>query len=66
LHPLTPGPAIFRYTASAFAYNIGLVVGGAVPPVVGGAITASYGAFAFGLFLAFLCLISLLSAIGLR
>jgi len=55
----------YRYTASAFAYNIGLVLGGAVPPLVGGPITASYGAFVFGLFLTFLCLISLLSAIGL-
>lgn len=55
----------YRYTASAFAYNIGLVIGGAVPPVVGGAITASYGPFVFGLFLAFLCLISLISALGL-
>ncbi|WP_405483537.1 MFS transporter [Streptomyces sp. NBC_00009] len=55
----------YRYTASAFAYNIGLVVGGAVPPLIGASMTASYGAFSFGLFLAFLCLISLLSAIGL-
>jgi len=55
----------YRYTASAFAYNIGLVIGGAVPPILGGAITAAYGAFVFGLFLAILCLISFLSAIGL-
>ncbi|MFB4426360.1 MFS transporter [Streptomyces sp. QL37] len=55
----------YRYTASAFAYNIGLVIGGAVPPLIGGAMTAAHGAFSFGLFLAFLCLISLLSAIGL-
>ncbi|MYW96201.1 MHS family MFS transporter [Amycolatopsis rubida] len=54
-----------RYTASAFAYNIGLVLGGAVPPLVAGTITASYGAVVFGVFLALLCLISLLSAIGL-
>jgi MFS family permease len=55
----------YRYTASAFAYNIGLVVGGAVPPLIGASMTASYGALSFGLFLALLCLISLLSAIGL-
>lgn len=55
----------YRYTASAFAYNIGLVLGGAVPPLIGASMTAAHGAFAFGLFVAFLCLISLLSAIGL-
>ncbi|MER5437685.1 MFS transporter [Streptomyces sp. NPDC002790] len=55
----------YRYTASAFAYNIGLVIGGAVPPLIGASMTAAYGAFSFGLFVAFLCLISLLGAIGL-
>ena len=55
----------YRYTAAAFAYNIGLVVEGAIPPILGGAITAAYGAFVFGLFLGVLCLISFLSAIGL-
>lgn len=55
----------YRYTASAFAYNVGLVIGGAVPPITAGAITAAYGAFLFGLLLAVLCLISFLSAIGL-
>ncbi|MFE4684011.1 MFS transporter [Streptomyces sp. NPDC056721] len=55
----------YRYTASAFAYNIGLVIGGAVPPLIGASMTAAHGALSFGLFLAFLCLISLLSAIGL-
>lgn len=55
----------YRYTASAFAYNMGLVLGGATPPVIGGAITAAYGAVVFGVVVAVLCLISLLSAIGL-
>jgi MFS family permease len=55
----------YRFTASAFAYNIGLVIGGAVPPLIGSTMTAAHGAFSFGLFLAFLCLVSLLSAIGL-
>lgn len=54
----------YRYTASAFAYNIGLVVGGAVPPLVAGTITATYGAVVFGVFMAVLCVISLLSALG--
>lgn len=55
----------YRYSASAFSYNIGLVLGGAVPPILGGVITASYGAFTFGVFVAALCLVSLLSALGL-
>jgi MFS family permease len=55
----------YRYTASAFAYNIGLVLGGAVPPLLAGSMTAAYGASVFGLFVAVLCLVSLVSAIGL-
>lgn len=55
----------YRYTASAFAYNLGLVLGGAVPPMVGGAITLAFGPVAFGVFVAGLCFVSLLSAIGL-
>lgn len=52
----------YRYTASAFAYNIGLVLGGAVPPLLAGPVTAAYGACAFGLFVAVLCVVSLVSA----
>lgn len=55
----------YRYSASAFSYNIGLVLGGAVPPILGAVITASFGAFTFGVFVAALCLVSLLSALGL-
>ena len=50
---------------SEISYNIGLVMGGAVPPILGGVITASFGAFTFGVFVAALCLVSLLSALGL-
>jgi MFS family permease len=53
----------YRYTASAFAYNIGLVIGGAIPPLIAGPITASAGAFVFGLLLAGFCLVSLVCAI---
>ncbi|WP_037161802.1 MFS transporter [Rhodococcoides fascians] len=55
----------YRYSASAFSYNIGLVLGGAVPPILGGVITAALGPFVFGLFVAALCLVSLISAVGL-
>jgi MFS family permease len=53
----------YRYTASAFAYNLGLVIGGAIPPLIAGPITASAGAFVFGLLLAGFCLVSLVCAI---
>ncbi|WP_405483930.1 hypothetical protein [Streptomyces sp. NBC_00009] len=36
-----------------------------MPPLIGATMTAAHGAFSFGLFLALLCLVSLLSAIGL-
>lgn len=56
----------YRYTAAGFSYNVGGVLGGAVPSVVGAAITATYGGFVFGIFLAILCLISLVCALALR
>nr|WP_272919476.1 MFS transporter [Amycolatopsis rubida] len=59
-------PTRYRYTAAGFSYNIAQIVGGAIPPLVAGAITAAYGGFVFGAFLAALCLVSLLCACGLR
>jgi MFS family permease len=56
----------YRYSATGFAYNIAGVLGGAVPSVVAAAITATYGAFAFGVFLAVLCLLSLGCTLALR
>ncbi|MFI8790584.1 hypothetical protein [Streptomyces sp. NPDC055105] len=40
-------------------------IGGAVPPLIGATMTAAHGAISFVLFLVFLCLVSLLSALGL-
>ncbi|KFU81963.1 Sugar phosphate permease [Amycolatopsis lurida] len=56
----------YRYTATGFSYNVAGVLGGAVPPLVAAAITAAYGGFAFGIFLAVLCLISLGCTLALR
>lgn len=56
----------YRYTATGFSYNVAGVLGGAVPPLVAAAITSAYGGFAFGIFLAVLCLISLGCTFALR
>ncbi|NIH80753.1 MFS transporter [Amycolatopsis viridis] len=56
----------YRYSATGFTYNVAGVLGGAVPPLVAAAITASFGGWAFGLFLAVLCLISLGCTLALR
>jgi MFS family permease len=56
----------YRYTAAGFSYNIAGVLGGAIPPLVAAAITAAFGGFAFGVFLAAFCLISLVCTLALR
>jgi hypothetical protein len=47
------------------SYNLGAALGGAVPPLVGVAITAAAGRNVFGLFLASICLVSALCAFAL-
>ncbi|SFO99355.1 MFS transporter [Amycolatopsis rubida] len=56
--------ARYRCTASAFAYNVGLVTGGAVPPLGAGASTAAYGAVVFGAFPAVWCSLSAIAHPG--
>lgn len=56
----------YRYSATGFSYNVAGVLGGAVPPVVAAAITAAYGQFALGAFLAILSVIGLVCALALR
>ncbi|WP_280417286.1 MFS transporter [Nocardia carnea] len=41
-----------RYTGAGLGYNLGGVLGGAVPPLVAAPLAASYGAFAIGIMLA--------------
>ncbi|MFC9735729.1 MFS transporter [Streptomyces roseolus] len=56
----------YRYSATGFAYNVAGVLGGAVPPLVAAAIVTTYGGLAFGVFLAALCLLSLVCTLALR
>ena len=50
----------YRYTAAGFSYNIAQIIGGAATPLLAAWMTARYGGLTFGIFLAFLALISLL------
>lgn len=56
----------YRYTAAGLAYNVGGIIGGAIPPLIAAAIAAAFGGYAFGVFLALLCLISVGCTLGLR
>jgi MFS family permease len=58
-------PTRYRYTGAGLSYNLGAAFGGAVPPLVGAAITAAAGRNVFGLFLASICLVSALCAFAL-
>ena len=55
----------FRYTGAGLAFNLGGILGGAMPPLVAGALLAEYGGWAIGLMMAVLILISLLSTYAL-
>lgn len=56
----------YRYTAAGLAYNFAGIIGGAIPPLIAAAIAAAFGSYAFGVFLALLCLISVGCTLGLR
>jgi metabolite-proton symporter len=49
----------YRYSGSALAFNIAGVVGGAVPPLIAGALQATYGGWAIGLMLVAFALVSM-------
>lgn len=55
----------FRYTGAGLAFNLGGILGGAMPPLVAGALLAKYGSWAIGLMIAVLILLSLLSTYAL-
>ncbi|OBK71137.1 MFS transporter [Mycobacterium sp. 1274761.0] len=55
----------FRYTGAGLAFNLGGILGGALPPLVAGALLAKYGSWAIGLLMAALILLSLLSTYAL-
>jgi metabolite-proton symporter len=52
----------YRYSGSALAVNIAGVAGGAVPPLIAGALQASYGGWAVGLMMATIATVSLVCA----
>ena len=49
----------YRYTGAGLAFNAGGIIGGAVPPMLAGALVASVGSWAVGLMMAVLMLVSL-------
>jgi metabolite-proton symporter len=55
----------FRYTGAGLAFNLGGILGGAMPPLVAGALLAEYGGWSIGLMMAILILLSLLSTYAL-
>ncbi|WP_174553874.1 MFS transporter [Rhodococcus marinonascens] len=55
----------FRFSGAGLAFNLGGIVGGAVPPLVAGALLAAFGSGAIGLMLALLILVSLASTYAL-
>ncbi|MHB9848811.1 MFS transporter [Streptomyces krungchingensis] len=56
----------YRYTASAVSYNLGTVIGGSVSPLIAPSMTKSFGAPAFGVYLAALCLLAAICTFRLR
>jgi MFS family permease len=53
-------PTRYRYSGSAFAINLAGVFGGALPPLIAGALQGSYGSWAVGPMLAVLAAASLI------
>jgi metabolite-proton symporter len=52
-------PTRYRYSGTALAVNVAGVAGGAVPPMLAGALLTTYGSWAIGLMLTTVALISL-------
>jgi metabolite-proton symporter len=49
----------YRYTGAGLSFNLGGIIGGAVPPLIAGALLASFGSWAISLMMAIFVLISL-------
>ena len=56
----------YRYTGAGLAFNAGGMIGGAVPPMLAGALMATVGGWAVGLMMATLVLVSLACAALLK
>ncbi len=55
-----------RYTGAGLAYNIGAILGGAIPPLIAISLHAKYGGFAVGMMLAIIALFSLAAISRIR
>ncbi|MDG4669204.1 MFS transporter [Mycobacterium sp. 236(2023)] len=55
----------FRYTGAGLAFNLAGILGGAVPPLIAGALLTSFGPGAIGVMLAVLVGVSLVSTLAL-
>jgi MFS family permease len=53
----------YRYSGAGLAFNLGGIIGGAVPPLISGALLAAYGSWSIGLMMAVLVLASLVSTL---
>ncbi len=49
----------YRYTGAGLSFNLGGIIGGAVPPLIAGALLRSFGSWSISLMMAILVLISL-------
>ena len=57
--------ARYRYTAAGLSYSLAAILGGAVPPVIAGALQASYGGLAIGVLLGGFGLLGLVCGLAL-
>lgn len=55
----------FRYTGAGTGYNLGGVIGGAIPPLLAPGLVAAYGSISVGLMLAFLAVVSIACTLAL-
>jgi MFS family permease len=55
----------FRYTGAGLSYNLGGIIGGAIPPIVAAQLVANYSSFWVGVLLAVLSAVSLLAILAL-
>lgn len=55
----------FRYTGAGLSYNLGGIIGGAIPPLLAAQIIANHGSIWVGVFLAALSAIGLLAVLAL-
>jgi metabolite-proton symporter len=51
----------YRYSGAGLAFNLGGIVGGAIPPLISGALLAAYGSWSIGAMMALMVVVSLVS-----